>query len=268
MNGAGLAGSASANPAPAVARVFDFHARLAPRPAARATLMSTMDSCGIDRAAVVAGGVVDLDRLSSQIMTGGHVKNGADNEHVHAACAGSTGRLVPFYFANPYAGAEEYRRHAGRFRGVELSPAVYGIGFDDARTRALVEVAAEARHPVYTVCLGRPGSRTADLVRLAAAYPDVVFVFGHAGLIAIDTGALTAIAPRDNIVVETSGCLTVVARTAIDRLGADRVLFGTEYPLQHPSVELAKWAALDLDPQTWRHVAWNNAHRLLGEEPR
>jgi predicted TIM-barrel fold metal-dependent hydrolase len=246
--------------------VFDFHARLPPRPAALATLLSTMDSCGIDRAVLVAGGVVDLDRLSTQIMTGGQVRNSADNEHVRAACEGSNGRLMPFYFANPYAGAGEYRRQAARFRGVELSPAVYGIGFDDARTRALVEVAAEARHPVYTVCLGRTGSRTADLVRLAAAYPDVCFVFGHAGLIAIDTGALNEIKPQDNIVVETSGCLGVVVRAAIDRLGPERVLFGTEHPLQHPSVELAKYAALDLDPPTWRAVAWGNAHRIVDEE--
>jgi len=70
-----------------------------------------------------------------------------------------------------------------------------------------------------------------------------------------------------NIVAETSGCLTVVARLAIERLGPDRVLFGTEYPLQHPSVELAKFAALDLSPEVWHRIAWRNAHRLLGEEP-
>jgi len=248
--------------------IVDFHARLVAQPSEPDRLLRVMDAHGIGTTVVCAGGVVDLDRLSTQIVHGGHVDADADNGRVLAACAESAGRLVPFYFANPYAGAGEYRRQAARFRGVELSPAVYGVGFDDARTRALVEVAAEARHPVYTVCLGRTGSRTADLVRLAEAYPDVCFVFGHAGLIAIDTGALNEIKARDNIVVETSGCLSVVVRAAIDRLGPHRVLFGTEYPLQHPSVELAKWAALDLDPETWRHVAWNNAHRLLGEEPR
>jgi uncharacterized protein len=43
------------------------------------------------------------------------------------------------------------------------------------------------------------------------------------------------------------------------------VLFGTEYPGQHPSVELAKFRALQVPADVWRLVAWGNACRLLGE---
>jgi predicted TIM-barrel fold metal-dependent hydrolase len=46
------------------------------------------------------------------------------------------------------------------------------------------------------------------------------------------------------------------------------VVFGSEYPLQHPAVELAKFQALRLPPAQWRQVAWDNAHRLLGDEKR
>jgi len=247
--------------------IFDFHARLTPRPGAAADLLSTMDSCGIARAAVAAGGVVELERLAAQITGGGHTEAGADNAGVLDACAGSRGRLVPFHFANPHHGLDEYRRQAGRYRGLELSPAVHGVGFDDPRTLDLVTVAARVHHPVYAVCLARPGMGTADLVRLARRFPTVTFVFGHCGSIGIDVHAVALIAPVTNIVAETSGCFTVVARAALDRLGPERVLFGTEYPLQHPSVELAKFGALDLDHETWRSVAWRNAHRVLGEDP-
>jgi predicted TIM-barrel fold metal-dependent hydrolase len=247
--------------------IFDFHARLTPRPDAARRLLSTMDSCGIARAAVAAGGVIDLDRLSAQITEGGHSEADADNAAVLAACEASGGRLVPFHFANPHRGPDEYRRTADRFRGLELSPAVHGVGFDDPRVLDLVAVAARVGHPVYTVCLTRPGQGSADLVRLAETFPDVTFVFGHCGSIGIDTHAVGLIAPVANIVAETSGCLSVVARTALERLGPDRVVFGTEHPLQHPSVELAKLRALDLDPASWRQVAWHNAHRLLAEEP-
>ena len=44
------------------------------------------------------------------------------------------------------------------------------------------------------------------------------------------------------------------------------MLFGTEYPIQDPGVELAKLAALGLDADTWTKVAWRNAHRVLGED--
>jgi len=60
-------------PQPLTGPVFDFHARLVKRPGAVGQLLSTMDSCGIVRAAVSAGGIVDLDRLSRQIVEGGGV---------------------------------------------------------------------------------------------------------------------------------------------------------------------------------------------------
>lgn len=246
--------------------VFDFHVRLTSRPEALRRLFDAMDANGITRAAVAAGGVVDLDRLSRQLVEGGHVQTPADNDAVLAACAGSGGRLVPFHFANPYQDELPYRRQAPLFRGLELSPAVYGTAFDDPRTVALVRVAADAGHPVYTVCVGRPGARAADLVGLARRFPAVAFVFGHCGFIGIDTNGINQIAGQQNIYAETSGCFSIAARVAVDRLGPDRVLFGTEYPLQDPCVELAKLAALGLDPGSWQKVAWRNAHRLLGEE--
>jgi uncharacterized protein len=245
--------------------VFDFHVRLGPGPSARAELLAAMDASGIRRAAVSAGGVVDLDRLSQQLVEGGQVETDADNERVRAACADSGGRLVPVYFANPHSTVDSYARQAAGFRALELSPAVHGVGFDDPRTAELVRVAAGVGHCVYTVPVGRPGSRTGDLVSLARAFPDMTFVLGHCGFTGIDTHALNQIAGQPNIVAETSGCFTVVAGLALRRLGPERVLFGTEHPLQSPAVELAKFAALAPDQDTWHKVAWHNAHRLLRE---
>jgi predicted TIM-barrel fold metal-dependent hydrolase len=44
------------------------------------------------------------------------------------------------------------------------------------------------------------------------------------------------------------------------------VLFGTEFPLQHPAVELAKCAALGLEPADRDRLLWTNACHLLGED--
>ncbi|RKR90383.1 hypothetical protein BDK92_4755 [Micromonospora pisi] len=249
-------------------RFFDFHARLGPAPGAVDRLLAAMDSAGIERAAVSAGGVLDLDQLSRQIVQGGHVETDADNRAVLAACQGSAGRLLPFFFGNPHRDPDDYRRHAAGYRGLEISPAVHGVPLTDRRTTALVEVAAEYGHPVYLVTLGRYGVRAPDLRTLAEKFPEVTFVLGHCGFIGIDTDAIARVAPNDNVVVETSGAFMLTVRIALDRLGADRVLFGTEHPLQHPEVELAKLRALDLDQDSMEKVAWRNAYRLLGEEIR
>jgi uncharacterized protein len=246
--------------------VLDFHMRLAPRPAAATGLLELMDRCRIDRAVVCAGGTIALDQLSTQLVEGGHVETDADNDAVLAGCAGSAGRLVPFFFANPHRDADEYRSRTAEFRGLEISPAVHGVALANERVAELVSVAEGVGHPVYVVCLARSGSGVIDLVRLAERFPSARFVLGHSGIGNIDLHALNLVAPHANISVETSGGYTCVLRAALDRLGADRVLFGSEYPLQHPTVELAKFAVLDLSPECWQKVAWRNGHRLIGDE--
>jgi predicted TIM-barrel fold metal-dependent hydrolase len=106
-----------------------------------------------------------------------------------------------------------------------------------------------------------------DLVELAGRFPPVAFVLGHAGIGNIDFHAINLIRHAPNILLETSGGYTCVTEAACDRLGAGRVVFGSEYPLQHPAVELAKFRALRTSPERWRCIAWDNAHRLLKEEP-
>jgi predicted TIM-barrel fold metal-dependent hydrolase len=250
--------------------VFDFHARLVPRPGALEQLLDVHDRCGIGAGAVSAGGCIDLSRLSRQLVHGGHVTTDPDNDAVLHACATSSRRLLPFYFANPHRDPENYRQRAAQFVGVEISPAVHGIPLDDPRTRALIAVAEAADHPVYVVCLSRPGCEVADLVALADRFPRVTFVLGHSGIGNIDYYAVELVAPVPNIHFETSGGYTSVVRAAVDQLGPDRVLFGSEHPLQHPDVELAKFRALSLSAADWRRIAWENAHRLLkgnGNDP-
>ena len=246
--------------------VFDFHVRLAPRPGALESMLATMDDCGIARAAVCSGGVVTLDQLADNVMEGGHTEEDADNEAVLEACAAAGGRLVPFFFANPHRPAARYREQAADYRGLEVSPAVHGVPLTDSRVLDLVEVAAEFQHPVYAVCIGRPGCDAAELAVLAEKYPDVTFILGHCGFVGIDLWSVRQIQHRPNVLAETSGCYTGIAALTVQRLGAERVLFGTEYPLQHPEVELAKLRALRLDPERWAAVMWRNASRVLREE--
>jgi predicted TIM-barrel fold metal-dependent hydrolase len=243
--------------------VFDFHARL---PAGRGSLLAAMDDAGIGRAAVSAGGVIGLERLAAQINDGGRADVSAGNDRVHRECARSDGRLLPFYFADPLRDVGSYRAAVSDFRGLEVSPAVHGFRLDHPAVSELVTIAGSAGHPVYLVCLGRAGARTADLVVLARRFPDVTFVWGHCGHTGLDVAGLAEIAGVPNVLAETSGCLTVTARLAVARLGSSRVLFGTEYPLQHPRVELAKAEALELDLLELNDFLWDNACRVLGEE--
>ncbi|GAA1774060.1 amidohydrolase family protein [Streptomonospora arabica] len=244
--------------------VVDFHVRLAPVAGAAERLLRRMDALAIERAVVCAGGVLPLFDLSRQLVEGGRTTGDPDNGAVLAAAERSGGRLVPAYFGNPHRDADAYRDAAPHYRGLEVSPAVHGVALTDDRLAGLLDAAETAGHSVYTVCLEREGCRVADLARLAAARPEVTFVLGHTGVGNIDLYGISLVAPLPNVLVETSGGYTCAVAEAVAVLGGERVLFGSEYPLQDPAVELAKLDALDLAPADRRRVTRDNALRLLG----
>ncbi|WP_117213839.1 amidohydrolase family protein [Allorhizocola rhizosphaerae] len=243
--------------------ILDFHAHLPPGERAAQALLAEMDRCGIGRCVIVAGGVIAPEVLSRQLVEGGQVTTDADNEAVLAAAGG---RLVPFYFANPHRDAGVYAAAGPSFAGLKLAPGVHGVPLDAEPTHDLIRVARELHHPVYLHCLQRPGFGVRDLVGLAGRHPDVSFVLGHAGVTHMDWYAVELIADVPNIWLETSGGYASVVSTALRLLGPDRVVFGSEYPLQRPEVELAKLRALDLPPDVWQRVVSDNALRLLGKE--
>ena len=54
------------------------------------------------------------------------------------------------------------------------------------------------------------------------------------------------------------------AQRLIRTYGADRVLFGTDYPMWDPSEELARFNAIPLTEEERQQVLWKNADRLFG----
>lgn len=242
---------------------FDGHAHLQPNPESKARLLAAMDAHDIHRAAVVAGGVVSPYQLARNMMSGDGCDIDVKNEELRELCSSSAGRLLPFFFANPHRGDAPYLAAGKDFCGLKLGPAVHGVALTDPRTFSLIEVAASFQHPVYLHCLARPGFDVAALVSLAASFPKVSFILGHAGIGNCDFHAIGLIEPHRNTFFETSGGFGAVIEEACRRLGCRRVIFGTEYPLQFPSVELEKIRCLTLSREERFAVLGGNIEKLL-----
>jgi predicted TIM-barrel fold metal-dependent hydrolase len=54
-----------------------------------------------------------------------------------------------------------------------------------------------------------------------------------------------------------------VIESAYRQLGPERILFGTEYPLQHPRVEIEKALCLELDTPSFEAMMGGNFLRLI-----
>lgn len=249
-------------------KIIDGNARLPARgwDSAAHRLLLLMDELGIDAAVVAGGGYISPDQLAQHVVSGGGLDVDIDHGLLLAQCATAPERLLPVYIGNPHRGGAEYRERGRAFHALKLAPVLHGVALGDARNLALVAHAADLGHPVYLHCLHRPGFDAGELVALAQRFPQTRFVLEHAGVGNCDFHALSVIAPVPNISLETSGGFTLVVQAACERLGVKRVIFGSEYPMQHPRAELTKMRCLELDDTALARVLGQNAAELLGLE--
>ena len=100
----------------------------------------------------------------------------------------------------------------------------------------------------------------------ANAYPEVKFIIAHLGGAWNYNYELCAIhlAERfDNVYLETSTCLWRNLKLAVERAGADRIIFGSDAPEFHPAVERRKIEILELSKKEEEMILGGNILQLL-----
>ena len=107
-----------------------------------------------------------------------------------------------------------------------------------------------------------------ELVPLIKAYPDVKIVIAHLGSPANYYHQLQAIylAERfDNVYLDTSVGSDIFEnlQLAVQRAGAEKLIFGSDAPVYHPAVERVKIELLELSDKDKARIFGGNARRLL-----
>jgi predicted TIM-barrel fold metal-dependent hydrolase len=102
------------------------------------------------------------------------------------------------------------------------------------------------------------------MAELGRRYPDTVFIFAHVGMMWVK--ALQAIQPYPNLHVDVSGFDPErgIVEKAVQVLGAERVLFGSDAPGRSYAAQMAKVQAADISAVDKGLVLGGNAARLLG----
>jgi len=99
--------------------------------------------------------------------------------------------------------------------------------------------------------------------------PDARFIFAHAG--GNDFGLRSRCCARllelglDNVWLDLTGLgMPLLTRKLVKRLGAKRFIFGSDFPLGHPRVQVAHITAMDLDREDTEAILGRTAETLLG----
>jgi predicted TIM-barrel fold metal-dependent hydrolase len=205
-------------------------------------LLAQLDQAGIDRCLCVPGGMLDV-RQFDLVLTGRVVPDPRiPNPLVYEALQRHGSRLYGLVCLNPHDGAaaigmmEDGFRHC--CRGVKLAPMVHRFRFDLPVVKEVAAACGERGFPVYSHVVPAPGATTEDFAALARSCPQTAFILGHMGFGPYDSTAIARAAVLPNLYLETSLGNYLALHDALETLGPNKLVFGSEFPLGHPRAEL------------------------------
>lgn len=193
-----------------------------------------------------------------------------DNEYVQTVVE-SIPEAYALVWGNPrVAGyveeAERFLEHP-KFLGLKLHPLIDGYLPNDPSVHPLMELLrargnlpalVHSGHPIFTL----PWS----IEELAVSFPDVPVVMAHMGHgNAVYINAAIDIAERrPNVYLETSGMpMHTKIAEAVERVGRERVIYGSDAPFHHPAVEILRVQVSGLNAAELEDVLHRSGRRLF-----
>ena len=187
----------------------------------------------------------------------------------------SKGRIIPFARVHPRMGrdaAHALRAAAERgARGLKLHPFTDGafLANDPLLVHPLLQIAQEYGIPVLVHSGWSWTSAPGLIVDIAKSFPEISVIMGHSGLFGNHIEAATLGRDVENLYFDLAGLSTPYAvKDLLDRLGPDRLLFGSDYPHSPMGFELEKISQwLDAPWSIIQQIVGLNAAELLGITP-
>jgi predicted TIM-barrel fold metal-dependent hydrolase len=223
-------------------------------------LLRTMDESGIDKGLALGVGI----KASTVART---------NEFIGTV---PRDRLVPMGTVHPDLPVEDNIKSLkdNGIVGVKLHPLFQALSLSDPRVRDIVAALAEEGMPVISH-VGAGGDDEANergapdaLRALADALPDLKLIACHyGGYHRLDEAEEHVVGSR--VVLETSWPPTLADLekerlvAIIRRHGADRVVFGSDWPMADPAAEIAAIRDLGLTKDEEDGILGDNLARLL-----
>ncbi len=194
-----------------------------------------------------------------------------DNDNVVEAYKKYKDRIIPIVFTNPCDGEKaieniyHYVKDEG-FKGIKLHPLQHAYVADSEILDPVMQAAEELNIPVFIHCGHPPYSLPWSIALLAERFPSVKVVMihmGHGHGVYID--ASMKMAKRySNLYLEMSGMpMNTKIKEAYETIGKDRIMFGTDAPFHHPTIEMQKVITSGLDEKSMEDVFYNNAAKLM-----
>lgn len=155
-------------------------------------------------------------------------------------------------------------------KGVKLHPDIQNFKIDDYRMLKIYELCEKNGMPILMHCgdsrydLSNPNR----LVPVLEIYSELIMIGAHFGGYSLWEQASRELCKFKNFYVDTSSSLFALDKETAKKIivvyGAEKVMFGTDYPMWDPSEELERFMRLDLSQNDRNKILYENASKLLG----
>ncbi|MGN1346462.1 MAG: amidohydrolase family protein [Eubacteriales bacterium] len=265
-------------------KVFDVHTHTYPEAIAEKACVNLGKFYGLPISG--KGTYADLEAQAAENNVGGYLLfSVATNAHQVEKVNSSIADLVhlsrshgfrTYGFAGMHQDFPNFEEEVNRARslglcGVKIHPDIQGVDINDRRLLPLYEILQAKGLPLY-LHMGdsRPEYRFSEagkLVDVLEQFPSLVVVAAHLGGYTAWDDAMEKLAGRENVWYDTSSALWAMTPERSDeiihRLGYDKVMFGTDYPIVRTKTELERFFRLHLTDRQREDILWNNAMRFL-----
>ncbi|NLG10475.1 MAG: amidohydrolase family protein [Coriobacteriaceae bacterium] len=155
-------------------------------------------------------------------------------------------------------------------KGFKLHPDSQGVNLDDPRLMQLYEY-IEGRLPIifHTGDYRYDYSHPHRLKRVLHEFPNLTVNAAHLGGWSIPDLALEYLEHEHCFFDVSSSMMYLGQRRSIELIehyGYDRILFGADYPMWNPAIELETFRSLGFSTAAYQKMLWHNAERFLGME--
>jgi uncharacterized protein len=246
--------------------IIDAHAHVSPTTyGSTDQYLEVLNQSGIDQAVICPGGMLDVRKMS-EFVSGQKKPDAVPKNDYVGQWVQSSPRLVGMACVNPcdpqaVETLEQYLELG--FRGLMVSPLVHKFSFPDDTMAELALLCGEHGVPIVSHNGWRPGANTPDYVQLARKFPRTHFILEHMGQLPTDGEAANAAAELDNFFLETSLSSYLHVVETVKKTGASKVIFGSEYPLSHPALEMTKVLLLPISDGERERILGGNIRELL-----
>jgi predicted TIM-barrel fold metal-dependent hydrolase len=155
-------------------------------------------------------------------------------------------------------------------KGVKLHPDMQKFNIDDEKMMAMYAL-LEGRLPVvfHTGDYRFTYSHPSRLAHVIDTFPKLITVAAHFGGWSLYDLALEYFKDRFCYLDVSSAIPYIGRKRAVELIriyGADRILFGSDYPMWDPAACREEFMKLDLSSEERELILWKNAQKMIGED--